>query len=229
MSRLCSCRLRQLLHVNFTFSYNLCSWLSKNDTFLCPKVIGKTEKMAIQNYRRLKIQTPNALFFSKSELGPSLQCILNWCKINEIPYFTGKVHWSKSVTKKSKIVAAHGTSFHTSILCFSSKTSFMTVFVYSIFMKPLENGTYLFSGQGFFSWVGYFNLHALYLSRFCFEQAHQKRNLIDFTDFILFQGFGELLFGLTYLPTAQRLSFSVLKGANLRYEEMVERAEDFRK
>ena len=43
------------------------------------------------------------------------------------------------------------------------------------------------------------------------------------------QGFGELLFGLTYLPTAQRLSFSVLKGANLRYEEIVERAGDFRK
>ena len=38
-----------------------------------------------------------------------------------------------------------------------------------------------------------------------------------------------MLFGLTYLPTAQRLSFSVIKGANLRHEEVVERIEDFRK
>ena len=71
----------QLLHANLTFSCNLYSWLSKNDTFLCPKVIGKTEKMAIQNYRRLKIQTTNALFFSNSELGPSLQCTLNTTQI----------------------------------------------------------------------------------------------------------------------------------------------------
>ena len=54
----------------------------------------------------------------------------------------------------------------------------------------------------------------------------QKNNI----PFYARQVFGEILFGLTYLPTAQRLSFSVIKATNLRYEEVgVEKTEEFRK
>jgi hypothetical protein len=33
------------------------------------------------------------------------------------------------------------------------------------------------------------------------------------------QAFGELLFGLSYLPTAQRLSFSLIKITNIKGEK----------
>lgn len=35
------------------------------------------------------------------------------------------------------------------------------------------------------------------------------------------QEFGEILIGMSYLPTAQRLSFNVMKAANLKFEELV--------
>jgi len=37
------------------------------------------------------------------------------------------------------------------------------------------------------------------------------------------------LLGLTYLPTAQRLSFSIVKATNLKYNSAVDKLEDFRK
>jgi hypothetical protein len=37
------------------------------------------------------------------------------------------------------------------------------------------------------------------------------------------------MFGLSYLPTAQRVSFSILKAANLKFDEVVENVEAFRK
>jgi hypothetical protein len=36
------------------------------------------------------------------------------------------------------------------------------------------------------------------------------------------------MFGLSYLPTAQRVSFSILKAANLKFDEVVENVETFR-
>ena len=36
------------------------------------------------------------------------------------------------------------------------------------------------------------------------------------------------MFGLSYLPTAQRISFSILKAANLKFDEVVENVESFR-
>ncbi|XP_066978419.1 synaptotagmin-1-like [Macrobrachium rosenbergii] len=39
--------------------------------------------------------------------------------------------------------------------------------------------------------------------------------------------FGEVLFGLSYLPTAQRLSVSVIKASNLKYTNVVEDINDF--
>lgn len=37
------------------------------------------------------------------------------------------------------------------------------------------------------------------------------------------------MFGLSYLPTAQRVSFSILKANNLKYDEIVDNLETFRK
>ena len=37
------------------------------------------------------------------------------------------------------------------------------------------------------------------------------------------------MLGLTYLPTAQRLSFSIVKATNLKYNSAVDKLEDFRK
>ena len=37
------------------------------------------------------------------------------------------------------------------------------------------------------------------------------------------------MFGLSYLPTAQRLSFSIIKAFNLRFEYVVSDLESFRK
>ena len=44
---------------------------------------------------------------------------------------------------------------------------------------------------------------------------------------LAFQEFGEILFGMSYLPTAQRLSFSIMKAANLKFEEVVSEVENF--
>jgi len=41
--------------------------------------------------------------------------------------------------------------------------------------------------------------------------------------------FGEIMFGLSYLPTAQRVSFSILKTANLKFDKIVDTVEKFRK
>ncbi|TRY73108.1 hypothetical protein TCAL_15707 [Tigriopus californicus] len=41
------------------------------------------------------------------------------------------------------------------------------------------------------------------------------------------QEYGELMFGMSYLPTAQRLSFSIMKATNLKYEEIVSNLDDF--
>lgn len=41
------------------------------------------------------------------------------------------------------------------------------------------------------------------------------------------QDLGEVLFGLSYLPTAQRLSVSVIKAQNLRYENVCSDVKDF--
>lgn len=45
----------------------------------------------------------------------------------------------------------------------------------------------------------------------------------------IFKEFGEIMFGLSYLPTAQRVSFSILRASNLKHEEIVENTEGFRK
>jgi hypothetical protein len=39
---------------------------------------------------------------------------------------------------------------------------------------------------------------------------------------VFFQEVGDLLFGVSYLPTAQRLSVSVIKASNLKYLEIVD-------
>ncbi len=41
------------------------------------------------------------------------------------------------------------------------------------------------------------------------------------------QEFGEIHFGMSYLPTAQRLSFSIGKATNLKYQEITEKLENF--
>ncbi len=41
------------------------------------------------------------------------------------------------------------------------------------------------------------------------------------------QELGEVLFGLSYLPTAQRLSVSVIKAQNLKYANVVDDLSDF--
>ena len=61
-----------------------------------------------------------------------------------------------------------------------------------------------------------FNLSELYYS-------------IAVNSYLLFQECGELLLGLTYLPTAQRLSFSIVKATNLKYNTVVDNIEEFRK
>jgi hypothetical protein len=43
----------------------------------------------------------------------------------------------------------------------------------------------------------------------------------------LFQEAGELLFGVSYLPTAQRLSISVIKAGNLKYLQVVDSIANF--
>ena len=43
-----------------------------------------------------------------------------------------------------------------------------------------------------------------------------------FQDAFLLQLHGELLFGLSYLPTAQRLSFSLIKVNNIKVEKIKE-------
>jgi hypothetical protein len=47
--------------------------------------------------------------------------------------------------------------------------------------------------------------------------------------FFFEQECGEILFGLTYLPTAQRLSFSIVKATNLKYNMVVDKIDEFRK
>jgi hypothetical protein len=42
-----------------------------------------------------------------------------------------------------------------------------------------------------------------------------------------FQDFGDLLFGVSYLPTAQRLSVSVIKASDLKYLEIVDSIANF--
>ncbi len=41
------------------------------------------------------------------------------------------------------------------------------------------------------------------------------------------QEFGEISFGMSYLPTAQRLSFSISKAANLKWQEVAEELDQF--
>ena len=60
-----------------------------------------------------------------------------------------------------------------------------------------------------------------------FTKIHKNNYVHEFK--ILFQEFGEVMFGLSYLPTAQRVSFSILKAANLKFDEVVENVEAFRK
>jgi hypothetical protein len=45
--------------------------------------------------------------------------------------------------------------------------------------------------------------------------------------FCLFQEAGDLLFGVSYLPTAQRLSISVIKASNLKYLQIVDSIANF--
>ncbi len=46
---------------------------------------------------------------------------------------------------------------------------------------------------------------------------------------LLDQEFGEILFGMSYLPTAERLSFTITKASGLKYQEIVEDLEKFSK
>ena len=46
-------------------------------------------------------------------------------------------------------------------------------------------------------------------------------------DASLFQDFGSITFGLSYLPTSQRLAFSIVKASNLRYERIVPNLDSF--
>ena len=41
--------------------------------------------------------------------------------------------------------------------------------------------------------------------------------------------FGEILFGMSYLPTAQRLSFTIVKAVNLKYGGIVQDLQNFSK
>ena len=63
--------------------------------------------------------------------------------------------------------------------------------------------------------------------------AHIVKNKINYYHLnhscFAFQEFGEIMFGLSYLPTAQRVSFSILKATNLKFDEVVENVESFRK
>ncbi len=45
--------------------------------------------------------------------------------------------------------------------------------------------------------------------------------------FLFRQEFGEISFGMSYLPTAQRLSFSISKAANLKWQEVAEELDQF--
>jgi hypothetical protein len=42
-----------------------------------------------------------------------------------------------------------------------------------------------------------------------------------------FQEAGDLLFGVSYLPTAQRVSISVIKASNLKYLQIVDSIANF--
>ena len=57
------------------------------------------------------------------------------------------------------------------------------------------------------------------------RKFHHSKRLCVYFDF--FQEAGDLLFGVSYLPTAQRLSVSVIRARNLKYLQIVDSIANF--
>lgn len=58
-------------------------------------------------------------------------------------------------------------------------------------------------------------------------RAVESKSTVTSFRVFFFQEFGDLLFGVSYLPTAQRLSVSVIKASDLKYLEIVDSIANF--